>query len=194
MDNQEIRTLKIFEKIEKEQAPSQRDLAKELNISLGLVNSFIKRLVRKGYFKITNIPANRVKYILTPKGAAEKTRLTYAYIKYSFDFYKTARLKLSNVLHILEDQGVQDIIFYGANELTEIAFIALQETSLRLMAIMDEENIVGKKILGFKTITIQDLTEMEYDKILLTIIGPAEEAVRKLKQASITQKDIVILK
>jgi len=193
MDNQEIRTLKIFEKIERDQVPSQRDLAKELNISLGLVNSFIKRLVRKGYFKITNIPANRVKYILTPKGATEKTRLTYEYIKYSFDFYKTARLKLSKRLHSLEEQGVQNIIFYGANELAEIAFIALQETSLNLVAIIDEENIVGKNILGSKTVNTLGVTGMEYDKILLTIIGPAEEAVRKLKQAGITQKDIVSL-
>jgi DNA-binding MarR family transcriptional regulator len=194
MDNQEIRTLKIFEKIEMDHAPSQRDLAKELNISLGLVNSFIKRLVRKGYFKITNIPANRVKYILTPKGAAEKTRLTYEYVKYSFDFYKTARLKLSKLFHNLEDQGVQKIIFYGANELTEIAFLALQETSISLMAIIDEENIVGKNILSFETINTYELSEMQYDKILLTIIGPVEEAVRKLKQTCIEQKDIVILK
>ena len=77
MDNQDIRTLKLLEEIENGHVPSQRDLAKTLNVSLGLVNSFIKRLAHKGYFKITTIPKNRVKYILTPKGAAEKARLTY---------------------------------------------------------------------------------------------------------------------
>ena len=61
MDNQDLRTLKILEEIDKENAPSQRELAKELNISLGLVNSFIKRLVKTGYFKITNIQKNRIK-------------------------------------------------------------------------------------------------------------------------------------
>ena len=72
MDQQDIRTLKILEEIEEDQSPSQRAIARKLNISLGLANSFITRLVNKGYFKITNIPANRVKYILTPKGTAEK--------------------------------------------------------------------------------------------------------------------------
>ncbi len=94
MDNQDLRTLKILEEIEKDKDPSQRYLAGKLNISLGLVNSFIKRLAQKGLFKIKNIPKNRVKYILTPKGAAEKTRLTYQYIQYSFQFYKSARQKL----------------------------------------------------------------------------------------------------
>ena len=73
MENQDIRTLKLLEEIDNDRTPTQRDLSKKLNISLGLVNLFIKRLGKKGYFKIKTIPKNRVKYILTPKGAAEKT-------------------------------------------------------------------------------------------------------------------------
>ncbi|MBW2133565.1 MAG: winged helix-turn-helix transcriptional regulator [Deltaproteobacteria bacterium] len=76
MDHRDLRTLKLLEEIEHNHAPSQRDLAKKLNISLGLVNAFVKRLAHKGYFKISTIPKNRVMYILTPKGMAEKTRLT----------------------------------------------------------------------------------------------------------------------
>jgi len=66
MDQQELRTLQLLEEIESNRSPSQRDLATHLNISLGLVNAFMKRLAKKGYFKITNIPRNRVRYILTP--------------------------------------------------------------------------------------------------------------------------------
>jgi DNA-binding MarR family transcriptional regulator len=91
MDPKDIRTLKILEKADNDIIPSQRDLARELNISLGLVNSFIKRLVKKGYFKVTHVPRNRVRYMLTPMGASEKTRLTYLYIQYSYNFYKDAR-------------------------------------------------------------------------------------------------------
>ena len=115
MELKDIRTLKIIEEIEKDYAPSQRELASELNISLGLVNSFIKRLAKKGYCKITTIPKNRVKYILTPKGAAEKTRLTYKYIQYSYKFYKDARKKLRKQFKDLEEQGVHCIVFYGAS-------------------------------------------------------------------------------
>ena len=122
MDPKDLRTLKILEKVDNDAVPSQRDLAKDLNISLGLVNSFIKRLVKKGYFKARHIPKNRMRYFLTPKGAAEKTRLTYLYIHYSYNFYKDARQKLRELYSNLEKQGVSRLVFYGAGDLAEIAY------------------------------------------------------------------------
>jgi len=61
MDHQDLRTLQILEEIGNDHVPSQRELARKLNVSLGLVNSFVKRLAHKGYFKIRNVPKNRVK-------------------------------------------------------------------------------------------------------------------------------------
>ena len=141
MDPHDLRTLQLLEEIEKNHMPSQRHLARQLNISLGLVNSFVKRLAQKGYFKITHIPKNRVKYILTPKGAAEKTRLTYEYIKYSYTFYRDARIKLRKLLSELEGQGVGSIAFYGISDFAEIAFLSLQETGISLAAIFDNQKI-----------------------------------------------------
>ncbi len=111
MDNNDLRILKILEEIENDHPPTQRDLAKKMNISLGLVNSFIKRLTQKGYFKIKNISKNRFRYILTPKGAAEKTRLTYEYIQSSLKFYKDARIKLRKLFGDFMTQKVQRIVF-----------------------------------------------------------------------------------
>ena len=108
MDHQDIRTLKILEEIEKSSRLSQRYLAKRLNISLGLVNSFLKRLAKKGFYKVTTVPKNRVKYILTPKGIAEKTRLTYEYIQFSFHFYIDARHKIKQTFEKLEEDGIHD--------------------------------------------------------------------------------------
>ena len=108
MNKIDIRTLKILEEIENDHTPSQRDLSKKLNISLGLVNSFVKRLVQKGYLKITTIPKNRVKYILTPKGAAEKTRLTYQYIQHSLAFLASPKLIFQTP--IVKSSPVSEII------------------------------------------------------------------------------------
>jgi DNA-binding MarR family transcriptional regulator len=137
MDHKDIRTLRILEEIEGNQAPSQRYLSDQLNISLGLVNSFLKRLAQKGYFKVTNIPKNRVKYILTPKGALEKSRLSYAYIQHSFQFYRDARQKLRAILTRLDKEGTQKIVFYGTGDLAEIAYLTLLETNIKLLAIVD---------------------------------------------------------
>ena len=184
MDPQDLRTLQLLEEIEKNHMPSQRQLSRHLNISLGLVNSFVKRLAQKGLFKITHIPKNRVKYILTPKGAAEKTRLTYEYIKYSFTFYRDARKKLRELFQGFEKEGVDSVVFYGVSDLAEIAYLSLQETDIRLTAIVDPLK-VGEEFLNY---TIEDpkiLDDNKFDKILITTIEQ-----RNAVQSDINRKKI----
>lgn len=192
MDTQDIRTLKILEEIENDYTQSQRDLSKKLNISLGLVNSFVRRLANKGYFKITTIPKNRVKYILTPKGAAEKTRLTYQYIQYSFGFYKRARESLQKLFKEFTAQGVKRVIFYGINEFAEIAYISLQETPIEMVAVVDEEN-VGKIFLGHKVGSPDMLNSLSFDRILITSVDQEEPALARLSRKGIKRKNIVML-
>jgi len=192
MDNQDIRTLQILEEIEKDYAPSQRELAKELNISLGLVNSFIKRLVKKGYFKITAIPRNRVKYILTPKGATEKTRLTYNYIQHSYKFYRDARLKLGRHFNDLEAQGVHSIVFYGANDIAEIAYISLQDTSIDIVAVVDDDKI-GEKFMGTVVKDSSMLDSLSFDKILITSATNSNATLEKILARGISRKKTVMI-
>lgn len=179
MDNQDIRTLRLLEEMEKEKPASQRDLARKLNVSLGLVNSFIKRLASKGYFKVTTIPKNRVRYILTPKGAAEKTRLTYEYIQYSYLFYRNARKELSDLFKRLEAEQVQKIVFLGIGDLAEIAYISLQNSPIRLVAVVDEQR-QGERFLGFKVKNPAQLKALDFDRILVTRLGKSESLLRKI--------------
>ena len=192
MDHQDLRTLKLLEAIENDTLPSQRDLARKLNVSLGLVNSFIKRLAHKGYFKITTIPRNRISYMLTPKGAAEKTRLTYEYIQYSFEFYKNARQKLRKRFAGFVKEGVQTVVFFGANDLSEIAYISLQETPIQLAAVVDPER-VGKKFLGTTITDPQDLSRIAYDRILITAIERREAVRNHLSEAGLPNEKICLI-
>jgi DNA-binding MarR family transcriptional regulator len=193
MDQQDIRTLKILEEIDQREAPSQRHLARELNISLGLVNSFIKRLAHKGYFKITTIPSNRVKYILTPKGIAEKTRLTYDYIRFSFDFYRIARQKLRLLLQSLAGKGVSRIALFGATDLAEIAFLSLQETAITMVAMVDDLK-AGQRFLDFEVQDPDSLKTIDYDRILITTVDRTTEEVSDLlRQLNIAEDRIVSL-
>ena len=191
MDNQDIRTLKILEEIENDRTPSQRDLAKKLNVSLGLINSFVRRLGQKGYFKITTIPKNRVRYILTPKGATEKTRLTYEYVQQSFHFYKHARRKLRDIFLQFEKQQIYKIIFFGIGELAEIAYISLQETKIKLVAIVDEKQ-TGEKTLGLKVIKPSEIKTLTYDRILITSSEPTDRLLKSLLDQGITRNRIIL--
>jgi len=190
MDPKDIRTLKILEKVDNEIVPSQRDLARELNISLGLVNSFLKRLVKKGYFKARHIPKNRMRYYLTPQGASEKTRLTYEYIQYSYNFYKEARQKLRDLYSGLEKQGVSRIVFYGAGDLAEIAYLSLQETNIELVAVFDDEKI-GKRFMRYTVVHPDRLTWLSFDRILITSMISAELILHKVSALGISKGSVV---
>ena len=192
MDTQDLRTLKILEEIDNDHTPSQRDLSKKLNISLGLVNSFVRRLANKGYFKITTIPKNRVKYILTPKGTAEKTRLTYQYIQYSFGFYRKARNNLKKVFKNLMAQSVKHVVFYGVSELAEIAYISLHETSIKMVGVVDEKKI-GKIFFGSAVLSPDMLDSLSFDRIIITSINEDDTAMKKLLKKGISRNKIVVL-
>ena len=172
-----MRTLKLLEVIEHHKSPSQRDIARALGMSLGLVNSFVKRLAKKGYFKITHLPRNRIRYILTPKGAAEKSRLTYSYIQLSYQFYRDARRKIRALLQDLQDQKVRSVAFFGTGELGEIAYLSLQETEIRFAGIGDiarNENA----FFGHSVIDIDSLVHMRLDAVIITN-AQADNDVRK---------------
>jgi DNA-binding MarR family transcriptional regulator len=167
MDQDKLRTLKLLEAIDSNDPPTQRELARDLNISLGLVNAFIKRLAKKGYFKITTIPKKRAKYLLTPKGALEKSRLTYEYIRYSVGFYREIRDMLVTLFARLEREGVEKIALYGCGEVAELAHLFLQNTSITLGGVFDQIPD-GRSFFGHKVRSYEELAKDGYEYVLLT--------------------------
>lgn len=85
------KTLQILNALSDNIAVTQRDLSSGLGIALGLVNSYIKNLIRKGYITVKSIPPRRYAYYLTPKGFSEKTRLTYHLLQDYTRIYRQAR-------------------------------------------------------------------------------------------------------
>ena len=79
--------LLILELVEERDRITQRGVATELEIALGMANALIKRLVHKGYIKVKDAPSRRYKYYITPEGFIEKGRLVSKYIANSFKFF-----------------------------------------------------------------------------------------------------------
>jgi DNA-binding MarR family transcriptional regulator len=192
MDPQDIRSLQFLEEIDNNHSPTQRALARKFNISLGLVNSFIKRLARKGYVKVTTIPRKRVKYILTPKGFAEKSRLTYEFIQYSLHFYKKALRDFQELVGEFETMGVKKVVFYGANDLAEIASISLRASDIELIAVVDDLR-EGEKFLGHTIRSAAELSQLEFDRLIVTTIDSRESIFDKLLQKKIPGDKIILL-
>jgi DNA-binding MarR family transcriptional regulator len=167
MDQQQLRTLKILEALDARGGTTQRELARELNISLGLVNSFMKRLAKKGYFKISTIPRNRVKYLLTPRGLREKSRLTYDYIHYSIGFYRAIKGVLRALFSRLEREGVERLALYGCGEVAELTYLFLQNTSITLAAVFDVTGD-GRVFYGHAVKGSEALATTPFDYVLIT--------------------------
>jgi DNA-binding Lrp family transcriptional regulator len=168
---------------------SQRTLSKRLGIALGLVNSYMKHLVSKGYIKVTSIPPRRYAYYLTPKGFYEKTRLTYHLLQNYTKFYRQARADIKKLFGQLQSMGVKRVVFAGADEIAEIAYITLQETDIELSGIVDEET-AGKEFFGRKILRIKDIHTLNHDSIIITSYGAREKLYAGLIKSKIEEKDI----
>ncbi len=136
---------RILDAYESDRGVSQRSLAKELGIALGLTNLLVKRLVRKGWVRVIHIKPNRVGYFITPAGIAEKTRMSRAYFETSVQFYRQTRDRIQQQFFALSTDWPGDgatglpkrIVFYGAGEVAEIGYICLAETDLQLVGVVD---------------------------------------------------------
>lgn len=144
---EDYRAFLLLAEIEKTESLSQRDLARRLGIALGLVNSYLKNLVAKGFVRVKSFPRNRYAYLLTPKGLAEKSRLAYQHLSYFTGLYTTTRQDYLELFRGLRQQGVREVVFCGIDEVAEIAFLSLQETDLSLVSAMDDAR-AGELFLG----------------------------------------------
>jgi DNA-binding MarR family transcriptional regulator len=130
----------LLSEIEQEESVSQRELASRLGIALGLVNSYLKNLVAKGFIRIKAFPRNRYGYLLTPQGLAEKSRLAYQHLSYFTNLYQITRQDYLALFRSLHTSGIRRVSFCGVDETAEIAYLSLRETGLELVEVMDEQH------------------------------------------------------
>lgn len=177
-DREEALTLEILQAIDERSDVTQRHMADSMGVALGLANSYLRRCVRKGLVKITQAPANRYLYYLTPKGFAEKGRLTTEYLAYSFDFYRRASASLSTCLGRCSEQHYQRIMFAGISELTEIGSVRTHDFGLEVVGTFDPQASVTR-FIGLPVWT--DLAAIaDCDAALFSSLSAAPELYRML--------------
>jgi len=182
-------TLEILETIEKNDKLTQRHLADNLGVALGLANSYMKRCVRKGLIKVHQAPANRFLYYLTPKGFTEKSRLTASYLSSSFDFYRRAGDSLAEAFSFCEKHNKTSVLLCGVSELAEIASLRAYEHEINIVGVFDpfskKENLLHLKVWH----NLDDVDE--YDACLITSLEEAVSFVELLQQ-QVKKDDILI--
>ena len=171
LDQEERITLNLLDVVEENSTITQRSLAAELGVALGLTNTYLKRCTKKGLIKMQQIPSNRYAYYLTPHGFAEKSRLTVEYLKQSFDFFRMARGQSGELIQQCRDRGWTRIALTGKSGLTEITILSAAELQIELAGIIDATaaastsiymNLpVVKKLSDLGTLHVLIVTNME---------------------------------
>jgi DNA-binding MarR family transcriptional regulator len=173
------RAFLLMEEIASEEPLTQRDLSRRLDIALGLVNSYLKNLVAKGFVRIKAFPRNRYAYILTPQGIAEKSRLAYHHLSYFTNLYRIARQDYSELFREMSAKGVRRISFCGVDEVAEIAYLSLSETSMELYSVMDVERI-GEPFFDLTICSLEEGIGTGAERIVITSLKRGEALYTEL--------------
>jgi DNA-binding MarR family transcriptional regulator len=139
LNNKAKITLGLLSMVQDNSATSQRSMAGNLDIALGLTNAYLKRCVKKGLIKVSQAPANRYAYYLTPKGFAEKSRLTAEFLSQSLNLFRHARAEGKELLARCENRGWTRAALLGAGDLAEIMTLSARDFAVELIAIIDAD-------------------------------------------------------
>ena len=168
--------LGLLESVARDGAQSQRHLATELDIALGLVNAYLRRCIKKGLVKVSQVPARRYAYYLTPKGFAEKSRLTAEYLSFSFGFFRQAKADCALMLEAARMRKLTRLVLAGRSDLAEIAAICALETGAEIAAVVDAKSATPQ-FFGLPVVASFDDVEGGFDAVIVTDLLTPQETV-----------------
>jgi DNA-binding MarR family transcriptional regulator len=175
--------LGLLETVERDGGQSQRHLALELGIALGLVNAYLKKCIKKGFVKVHDAPARRYVYYLTPKGFTEKSRLTAEFLSSSFNFFRRAKSDCLEVFEETRKRGYASVVLAGRSDLAEIAAICAMETGTKVVAVVSP-NADGRPFIGYSTVRSFDIVAGMFDAVIVTELDDTTstlaEAIRQV--------------
>ena len=156
----------ILQAIASSDRVTQRSLSGDLGVALGLTNLLIRRLVAKGYVKMAGIGTRHVRYFMTPAGWEALANATRLSLENTVHLYtqtrEQIRASLSDVSARCEADaaGLKRMVFYGAGDVAEIAYVSLQSTDLTLVGVVDD-----RRRGRFFNVTIYDPDRLTADRL-----------------------------
>jgi predicted transcriptional regulator len=186
----DYKAFQLLSEVADEQPVSQRELAKRLGIALGLVNSYLKNFVAKGFIRIKDYPQNRYAYLLTPNGMAEKARLAYQHVNYFTSLYTVTRQDYLLLFRDLAERGVSQVTFCGVDEVAEIAWLSLQEAGLALAGVVDDFG-AGRSFMGRPVLDMLSDCLSGQHMVVITSLKRADQLRSRLHELGVSGSRIL---
>lgn len=179
-DKESKLTLELLQAIDNKDDISQRHLAEQMGVALGLANSYLKRCVKKGWVKMTTAPANRYLYYLTPHGFAEKARLTGEFLSASLALFRQSGQVYSELLDACAARGQRRLVFAGLSDLTEIAYMRALRAEVSVVSIFQPAAEVDR---FFDLPVVQNLEQLEdFDALVVTSMEQTNDLLKLLHE------------
>ena len=169
-ENKKI-TLDLLSSLEEDGRITQRSLASDLGIALGMANAYLKRCVDKGLVKIKQVPRKRYYYYITPKGFSEKTKLTAEYFISSYGFFRKSKSECEAVFKEASIRKINNILLSDVSELAEIAILSSLDKKINIVGVIDGNEKTYKGVKVYKSIA----DAKNIDAILLTSVNNAQK-------------------
>jgi hypothetical protein len=139
-------------------------------------------MVKRGFIRLTGFPPRRIFYYLTPKGFAEKAKLTLHCFYCNIHHYAEIKKQIAIKLLDMQNKGVKRVVFYGVSDEMEVAYVTLQGLHMKLVGIVDEEQNRGKVVFGFKVISPKEIKDSNMDAILITSVKDQNSYIQNLNK------------
>ena len=189
--------LGLLTSLEVDGTRSQRRIAAELGIALGLVNAYLKRAIKKGFVKVGQAPTRRYAYYLTPQGFSEKSRLTVQFLTSSFSLFRRAKDEYGIIFDRAQALGFRRIVLAGQSDLCEIALLCAVDRPVLIAAILDPDATLDR-FVGVKLISSYDLVDEPFDAVVVTHLTAAkqvfDEAVSRFGEERVLVPDLLGLR
>jgi hypothetical protein len=184
--------LNLLEALVQNDKATQRTLSAKVGIALGLTNIYLKRLVRKGYVKCVNVKSNRLVYLVTLSGIAEKTRLTYEYMEYSLRLYGETRLRVRSLLEPLTRGNRLRVAIYGTGEAAELTYVCLKELGVDTVAVFGDSG--ARRLFDCPVHSVADHAAIEFDAMIVATFENPASVITALEEEGIGRDRLVPLR
>ena len=187
------RELTLLSGVEAAPEASQRHLARQLGVSLGLTNLLLRRVVQKGYVRVTRAGWRRWVYALTPVGFVRKVHLMAAYINGFLDRYRNVRRALQSELQQLDLNSESRIAIYGTGELGELVYLGLRELGIEEVDVFASDGSNGSRFLGMPVRDLVTLNPEDYDRVVIAELNDAKSCYAMLHAQGVVPRKLVTL-
>ena len=178
---------------------TQRSLAREMGVAVGLANLLIRRLVGKGYVRIANMGARHVRYLMTPEGWDALATATRASLENTVHLYTQTREQIRDSLASISEQCAEHekrIVFYGAGDVAEIAYVSLQNTDLSLVGVVDDKRtgrFFNVEISPPDALTRETIGGVPYSHVVVTSLRAADAIRERLASRDVPPEKVFCL-